>query len=89
MDTLAVVCEDNIECAEDRDEVRCRDGADQYKNNPIVYAMTAGACMIYVVLKMVWLFHQRHQLYGDEEEDEDDLEMRQMVLNANQDQDVY
>ena len=47
MDTLAVVCEDNIECAEDRDEVRCRDGADQYKNNPIVYAMTAGACMIY------------------------------------------
>ena len=87
MDTLAVVCDDNIECAKDRDEALCRPGADKY--NPLVYAMTVETCLVYVVLKIVWFFHQRHQLYGEEEEDEDDLEMRQMVLNANQDQDVY
>ena len=67
MDTLAVVCDDNIECAEDRDEALCRTGADKY--NPIVHAMTAGACMIYVVLKLVWFFHLQHQPVGDEEED--------------------
>ena len=76
MDTLAVVCDDNIECAEDRDEALCRTGADKY--NPLVYAMTALMCLIYVVLKLVWFFHQRHQPYGDEEDD-DDVEMEEMV----------
>ena len=67
MDTLAVVCDDNIECAKDRDEALCRTGADKY--NPIAYAMAAGTCMIYVVLKLFWFFHLRHQSVGDEEED--------------------
>ena len=75
MDTLAVVCDDNIECAKDRDESLCRTGADKY--NPLVYAMTAGACMIYVVLKLTWFFQQKHQPYGDEEEDEN-IEMEEL-----------
>ena len=76
MDTLAVVCDDNIECAKDRDEALCRTGADKY--NPLVYAMTAGACMIYVVLKLTWFFQHKHQLYGDEEEDEN-IEMEELT----------
>ena len=76
MDTLAVVCDDNIECAKDRDEALCRTGADEY--NPLVYAMTAGACMIYVVLKLMGFFQQKHQLYGDEEED-GNIEMEELT----------
>ena len=75
MDTLAVVCDDNIEAANDRDEALCRTGADKY--NPIVHAMTAAAGMFYVVLKLVWFFHQRHQPFGDEEDDED-MEMQEI-----------
>ena len=75
MDTLAVVCDDNIECGEDRDEALCRTGADKY--NPLVYAMTAATCLVYVVLKLVWFFHQRHQPAGDEE---DVIEMEEMHL---------
>ena len=82
MDTVAVVCDDNIECAKDRDEALCRTGADKY--NPIVYAMTVGAGMFYVVLKLVWFFHQRHQPVGDEEEDEEDIEM-EADISANAD----
>ena len=70
METVAVVCDDNIECAEARDEALCRTGADKY--NPLVYTMTVGAGMIYVVLKLVWFFHLQHQPVGDEE---DDMEM--------------
>ena len=58
METLAVVCDDNIECHEDRDERLCATGADKY--NPLVYAMTVGTCMIYMALKIVWFFYQRH-----------------------------
>ena len=58
-----MVCDDIIECAEDMDEKLCRTGADKY--NPIAYGMTAGAGMIYVVLKLVWFFYQRHQPIGD------------------------
>ena len=76
MDTLAVVCDDNIECAEDRDEAQCRDGTDKY--DPIVYAMTALMGLVYVVIKLHWFFYQRHQPVGDEE-DEDDMEMEEMV----------
>ena len=53
----------------------CRTGADKY--NPLGYAMTVGACMVYVVLKLVWFFHQRHQPLGDEKVD-DDMEMKDM-----------
>ena len=81
MDTLAVVCDDNIKCAEDRDEKLCRTGADKY--NPLVYAMTGATCMIYVVLKLVWWFHERHQPFGDEE-DNGDMEMEELASTAKQ-----
>ena len=67
MDTVAVVCDDNIECAEARDEALCRTGADKY--NPIAYAMTALMCLVYVVLNL------RDQPVGDEE---DDMEMEEI-----------
>ena len=79
METVAVVCDDNIECADARDEALCRTGADKY--NPLVYTMTVGASMIYVVLKLVWFFHLQHQPVGDEE---DDMEMEEMETNQNQ-----
>ena len=76
METLAVVCDDNIECVEARDEALCRSGADKY--NPIVYAMTAMMGLVYVVLKLVWFFNLQHQLVGDEE---DDMELEEMEFN--------
>ena len=76
MDTLAVVCDDNIECAEARDEALCRTGAEKY--NPLVYAMTPLMGLVYVVLKLVWFFHLQHQPLGDEEDD----------METNQDQEV-
>ena len=71
MDTLAVVCDENIECAEDRDEKLCATGADKY--NPI--AFTVATCMIYVILKLVWFFHQKHQPVGDEDDENMEIEM--------------
>ena len=50
METVAVVCDDNVECAEARDEALCRTGAEKY--NPLVYAMTALMGLMYVVLKL-------------------------------------
>ena len=79
MDTLDVVCDDNSECAEDRDEALCRTGADKY--NPLVYAMTVLTSLIYVVLKLVWFFHLQHQPVGDEE---DDMEMEKIDTNLDQ-----
>ena len=76
METVAVVCDDNIECAEARDEALCRTGADKY--NPIAYAMTALMGLVYVVLKLVWFFHLQHQPVGDEE---DDMELEEMETN--------
>ena len=81
METVAVVCDDNIECAEARDEALCRTGADKY--NPLVYTMTALMCLVYVVLKLVWFFHLQHQPVGDEE---DDMELEE--IETNQDQEV-
>ena len=69
MESIGVVCDDNIECGEDRDEKLCATGADKY--NPVVHALTAGALMFYVFLKLFWLFHQRHVPLGDEDEDYD------------------
>ena len=65
---LWYICDDNIECAEDRDEALLRTGADKY--NPLVYALTAGTCMTYMVLKLVWWFQLRHQPVGDEEDND-------------------
>ena len=84
METLAVVCDDNIECDEDRDEAQCRDGTDKYK--PIVYAMTALMGLVYVVIKLHWFFYQRHQPVGDE--DDDDMEMEEMASTSNKDEEV-
>ena len=66
METVAVVCDDNIECAEARDEALCRTGADKY--NPIAYAMTALTSLVYVILNLVWFLHLQHQPVGDEED---------------------
>ena len=76
METVAVVCDDNIECAEARDEALCRTGADKY--NPIAYAMTALMGLVYVVLKLVWFYHLQHHPVGDEE---DDMEMEEKESN--------
>ena len=70
IETIAVVCNSFIECAEDRDEKLCATGADQY--DPIVYALTAAAGTFYVLLKLIWWFHQRHVPFGDEDEDSDE-----------------
>ena len=80
MKTLAVVCDDNSECALDRDEALCRTGADKY--NPIAYAMTALTGLVYVVLKLIWFFHLRHQPVDDEEDDEDEIEMEEIEAAA-------
>ena len=72
MDTLAVVCNDNIECAEDRDEAQCKTGTDKY--DPIVYAMTALMGLVYVVIKLHWFSYHRHQPVGDE----GDMEMEEL-----------
>ena len=78
MNTLAVVCDNNIECANDRDEKLCATGVDKY--DPLVYAMTVGTAMIYVILKLVWWFHLRHQPFGDE--DDQDMKMEQLDNNS-------
>ena len=77
METVAVVCDDNIECAEARDEALCRTGADKY--NPIAYTITALMGLVYVVFKVVWFFHLQHQPLGDEE---DDMEMEEIETTA-------
>ena len=76
METLAVVCDDNIECHEDQDEAQCRTGTDKY--DPIVYTLTALMGLVYVVLKLHWFFYQRLKPVGDEEDDYDDMEMEEM-----------
>ena len=85
METVAVVCDDNIECAEARDEALCRTGADKY--NPLVYAMTALMGLVYVVFKLVWFYHLhlQHQPVGDEE---DDMEMEDVKSNQYQEVNV-
>ena len=77
MDTLAVVCDDRSECDRNIDEAQCKHGTDKYK--PLVYSLTAGTSMFYVVLKLYWFFYQRHQLVGDED-DEESMDMDQMEL---------
>ena len=70
MDTVAVLCDGEPECDANWDERRCSfEETDEY--DFIVYAMTAGTTMFYVVLKLVWWFYQRHQPVGDEDEDDE------------------
>ena len=82
METVAVVCDDNIECAEDQDEALCRTGTDKY--DPIVYTMTALMGLVYVVIKLHWFFYQRHQPVGDEEDD--DMEMEEIESNQEEEE---
>ena len=57
MFTLAVVCDDNIECADERDEALCRTGTNKY--NPIVYTLHGGIAAtnfksILLLLRSIW-----------------------------------
>ena len=65
MKTMAVVCDDTIECANNLDEKFC----DGPKNNTVPYILTFITSMFYVVLKIIWWFYQRHIPLDDEDED--------------------
>ena len=65
MKTMAVVCDDIIECSENRDEKFCGGP----KNYMVSYILTFFACMFYVVLKIIWWFYQRNLPLNDEDED--------------------
>ena len=66
MDTLAVVCDDNIECHEDRDEKLCASGG---MSTAACFGLACGTCLIYVGLKLAWWFKYRHMPVGDEDDD--------------------
>ena len=83
MKTVAVVCDDIIECAGILDEKFC----DGPKNNTVPYILTSIMGLFYVVLKIVWWFHQRHIPLDDEEED-NDIPMDDLASTANQDKEV-
>ena len=83
MQTLAIVCDDIIECAGNLDEKFC----DGPKNNTVPHILTCITGLIYVVLKMVWWFHQRHIPLDDEDED-NDIPMNNLASTANQDKEV-
>ena len=74
METVAVVCDDNIECHEDRDEKRCTEGG----SDTFAYVMTFITSLIYVVLKLVWWFHWRH--ISDDDEEDIDMTMEDTVV---------
>ena len=73
MMTLAVVCDENIEVHEDRDEKLCASGGGA---NGFVYAGTFCAGMLYVILKLNWWFRQRH-LPLEDEDDDNDIQMEE------------
>ena len=52
--TMAVVCDDVIECANNLDEKFC--GGPE--NDTVPYILTCITGLFYVVLKMVWWFYQ-------------------------------
>ena len=80
MKTMAVVCDDIIECANNQDERSC----DGPKNNTVPYILTCFIGMFYLVLKLVWWFHQRHQDMDDEDDDNNTIPMEDLVSTANQ-----
>ena len=53
-----------------RIEMRLFAGLEQINTILSSYALTAGTCMLYLVLKLVWWFHLRHQPVGDEEDND-------------------
>ena len=62
-----MVCDDDIECHEDRDEKHCRDKG---KYDWACFGLAVGVSMLYVVLKIVWWFHYRHLPLDDEDDDD-------------------
>ena len=71
MKTMAVVCDDVIECANNHDEKFC--GGPE--NDTVPYILTCITGLFYVVLKMVWWFYQRHVPLDDEDDEDDDNEI--------------
>ena len=83
MKTMAVVCDDIVECAGTLDEKFC----DGPKNNTVPYILTCFTSMFYIVLKIVWWFHQRH-IPLDDENDDNDFPMEDLASTSNPDQEV-
>ena len=81
MQTVAVICDDVVECYNNQDE-RC----EGVKDNTVPYILTSIAGMFYVALKAYWWFYRRHHDLDDDEEDEDDIPMEEFA--SNQDQEV-
>ena len=71
METVAVVCDDDIECYEARDERQC---SDKGKYDLACLGLAVAVSMFYVVLKLAWWFHYRHLPLDDEDEDEELME---------------
>ena len=82
METVAVICDDVVECYNNQDE-RC----EGVKDNTVPYILTSIAGMFYVALKAYWWFYRRHHDFDDEEE-EDDIPMEELDSISNQDQEV-
>ena len=81
MQTLAVVCDDVIECHNNQDERHC----DGPKDDTVPYILTSITGMFYVALKLYWWFYQRHQDL-DDDEDGDDTPLEELA--SGQDQEV-
>ena len=82
MQTVAVICDDVVECYNHQDE-RC----EGVKDNTVPYILTSIAGMFYVALKAYWWFYRRHHdLDDEEEEDEDVIPLEELA--SNQDQEV-
>ena len=68
MKTVAVVCDNVIECHNNQDERPLCLGV---KNNTVPYILSCVMGMFYVILKLLWWFHQRHLPLDDEDEDDE------------------
>ena len=74
MQTVAVICDDVVECFNNLDESSRCDGV---KDNTVPYILTSLVGMFYVALKAYWWFYQRHQEFGDEE----DIQLEELDSN--------
>ena len=72
MQTVAVVCDNILECHNNRDERLC----DGPKDDTVPYILSCVMGMFYVSLKLYWWFYQRHQ--DMEEEDDDDIPIEEI-----------
>ena len=60
-----MVCDDDIECYEARDERQC---SDKGKYDLACLGLAVAVSMFYVVLKLAWWFHYRHLPLNDEDD---------------------